>query len=226
MAYQAISTNSTPAATLTVTAPASIADGDILIGWVISDNNTMTCTPPSGFNAITGVPITVTADGMVAYAWVKKAASESGDYVFTATHQVIGGVARFNGRHATDFLNRSSVAEQDTGQASGSTIASAAYGTVTDAECDIFFLAMPDPTSSADMAISEPTNFTERVEANSGFYNYAVSTRDAVGSGFDGVTSCVATGATFGWAAISIALATAGGGGGASGNSSNYLAQQ
>lgn len=76
----------------TVTAPASIANGDILVyGLQIGNYRpTPTATPPTGFAAWTGIPVNWGDDGApddfsnYIYFWYKVASSESGNY--TATH--------------------------------------------------------------------------------------------------------------------------------------------
>lgn len=74
----------------TVTAPASIADGDVLIYslFVGASGSAPTATAPSGFSAPSGGtwPIAINDGGFFAnvYVWYKIASGESGNY--TATH--------------------------------------------------------------------------------------------------------------------------------------------
>jgi hypothetical protein len=74
----------------TLTAPAGLANDDILLALIAAgdggDTNPPAVTPPSGFSALTGFPLTISKADPYATAlrvfW-KLAASESGSYTFT-----------------------------------------------------------------------------------------------------------------------------------------------
>ena len=80
-----VSSSADKAATnsLTVAAPASIADGDILLayGWNYHSGSRVAMVPPVGFSEIV---LEATLSNKMMYFWWKRAASESGDYTFTA----------------------------------------------------------------------------------------------------------------------------------------------
>ncbi|MEN6429763.1 MAG: hypothetical protein ABFC80_02830 [Coriobacteriales bacterium] len=71
--------------TATVTAPASITDGDILVAFAFSIDNTGYCaiTPPTGFASWGSHEITQTTYRHTEMFW-KRCSSESGNYAFTS----------------------------------------------------------------------------------------------------------------------------------------------
>jgi hypothetical protein len=74
-------------ANTTVTAPAGIQNGDVLLFMLaVGDASPPTPTPPAGFTLLSGFPVTLTDAGfsVATRVWYKIAAGESGDY--TATH--------------------------------------------------------------------------------------------------------------------------------------------
>lgn len=92
------------ATTLTITAPASIADGDILFATIYANVASTTITPPTGWTEIR----TMSGGGGGGFSarqstfW-KRAASESGDYVFTfsSSQRSSGGISVFRGALAS-----------------------------------------------------------------------------------------------------------------------------
>lgn len=80
--------------TSTVTAPASIADGDILLFYLLCDTNG-TVTLPTGFTNFTGSPYNnagYLGAGLWIFAAWKRAASESGNYSATHTSRSTAGM--------------------------------------------------------------------------------------------------------------------------------------
>lgn len=71
----------------TLTAPAGLANGDILVaGFVAVASSSPAITPPAGFTEVTGSPATFSKPGEVEFkthVYWKLAAGESGSYLFT-----------------------------------------------------------------------------------------------------------------------------------------------
>lgn len=70
-----------------IAAPAGVADGDIvLIFFLLGAASPPTPTPPSGFAALSGFPVTVTSSGgfsVANYCWYKVASGEPASYTIT-----------------------------------------------------------------------------------------------------------------------------------------------
>lgn len=223
MAYEAISTNLTAGGggrTITAATLGTIADGDILVAYAISDSTSDTVTWPSGFVAVTNSPITTsTTDGGRLHVATKKASGESGNYTITGSASIICGILRFSGRDGTGYLHRVKDTSQNTSTASPWTFTAAAFSSNTSATCDIVFIASSDKNSaSSPVVYSTPSGFTTRVSMNSGFFAGVVHTKDAQASGYNGVESWTGTlaGDSADRAIFGIALMEPSGGGGAS----------
>lgn len=220
MAFRSISTTATPAAPLVITPPAGIVNDDILVFWCILDSNTPgTVTYPTGFAALTGTPINVTADGGFLYVATKKAASEAGNYTWsdTSARAAIGGVGAWSGRDPTLYLHKSSVGSSSANNNSPWNITSASYSSNTTGTCDILFIAWSDNKTSGTVTQAAPGGYTIRGSALSDgtFFNTNLSSADAVASGATGALTGTGTqvGQQAGWACASIALLDGGGGG-------------
>lgn len=85
----------------TLTAPAGIQNGDILVIWfILGGSGTPTATPPANFNVATGYPHNVTLAGFTVscYIWWKLASGESGNYVVThAANYSQGWIGAYSG---------------------------------------------------------------------------------------------------------------------------------
>lgn len=223
MAYRSIASTATPAHPLVIAAPAGIVDGDILVLWVVVDNqNAITYTPPAGFTALTGFPLSLNngggTDGGGMYVAYKKASSESGTYSTSnnLTEAMNGGIVCVSARDAAGFLHRSSIGTNNTANNSPWNITSAAFGTVTAGLCDVVFIGWSDNKTTGAVTHAGPAGHTKRADVNSGFYNSFCSTQDAVASGATGALTGTGTQASqqAGWACACIALLDDGGGGG------------
>jgi hypothetical protein len=110
VAYRSSSTvNYASHANTTITAPAGIANGDLLlIYFCVGAASVITATPPTGFTALTGFPSSVTDSGfnVNCYAWKKTASSESGSYVVThATNSSLAYMGAYSGANASTPIN-------------------------------------------------------------------------------------------------------------------------
>lgn len=151
----------------TVTAPASIANGDLLIAQLILVHTTVPADPtgiPSGWTQI-GSYQTATAGGASAKIgiWYKIAASESGDYTWThanAEWGTQGLIARYTGVSSGSPINASS----SLAESPASTTRTATGVTTTVANCMALFIGW-DWADTAN-ALSPPSGMTERLEVN------------------------------------------------------------
>lgn len=100
-------------ASSTLTAPAGLANDDILFAIIVAgdagDTTAPAVTPPAGFNTVTGNPYQISKPDPYAVGYNlfwKKAASESGSYVFThGTADTEGRLIAFTGADLTAPVN-------------------------------------------------------------------------------------------------------------------------
>ena len=99
-----INQTATNDASITVTAPTGIQDGDLLIGVMSHDSTAGTLGAPAGFIA-THAQLTTGANTY--QVWYKVASGESGNYTFTSsdTDQLIAAVLRVTGVDVTNPIN-------------------------------------------------------------------------------------------------------------------------
>jgi hypothetical protein len=218
MAYKSQSSAGPTAATLTIPAPSpAISVGDHLTIWVLTDNQNEVFTPPSGFTAVSGTPITDTADSQTLGVWTKIAdstdAAAANFVVSTSLQEMIGGMIVHSGRHATTPLHRSAHAIQNTAQASPWTMSTSFSSATSVAGCDIVAIAGSDVTGGGDVVHSSSTLTIRHDKTDTGFMNGAAGTLDNVASGDTGSQSIVGTLAsiTSGWGYVILALAPSGG---------------
>lgn len=148
----------------TVSAPAGLANDDILLAGIFvgsSSTTVPTVTPPAGFAALTD-PTNSTNDGSfygkLRIFW-KRAVSESGSYTFThttASSQCI--LFAISGAHTSSPVDVSSFNAVNVG---GSAPTTATGVTTTDPD-DLLTYIAHDWTASG--ALSPPTGFTERFD--------------------------------------------------------------
>lgn len=222
MGYRSISTVTTPAIPLAIPAPAGIQNDDILILWVVvDDQNVISYTPPAGFTAFSGFPLQLNSsggtDGGGMWAGYKKAASESGSYSITnsGSDTMNGGIVCISGCDPSAFLHRSSIGTNNTANASPWTMTTAAFSSNTSATCTFVYLGMSDNKPSGTVTHAAPSGMTKQADVSDGtFSNSFCATQDSVASGETGARSAVGTGGGLasGWACVCIALASTGGG--------------
>jgi hypothetical protein len=202
----------------TVTAPASIADGDILVyGLAIgAAAGGTTATPPTNFTAPTGVPISYTWTSVDTYAvrlyfWTKKASGESGNY--TATHSAADTTAfmwRISGADQTTWVDQNPTTFASNGGLAGSTIPVPTQTPTVDG-CALLWLG---GTWDGFGAATPSTDFTERRNVvTESFYAQDSIQATAGATGTVTVTSTQATERPR--AGMMLAIRAAVGGGGA-----------
>lgn len=114
--FRSMSTAVNGAATsLTITKPAGVASGDVLVAALTVFNATI--TTPSGWTLLTGAPVTLevgTGSFRRLYVFHKLAATEGASYAFSLSQstQVSGGIAAYSGA-ATSYLHASNVGSSD-----------------------------------------------------------------------------------------------------------------
>ena len=152
----------------TLTAPAGLANGDILLAAIITGANNpgVASTPPAGFTALPGSPTTVfDAGGFYGKLAVYKkvAASESGSYTFThATASSQGVLLAVSGADGTSPVDVSSSNFSGTG-ATGGGNTTTATGVTTTNPADLLVYLAHDWTGSG--ALSPPAGFTENFDS-------------------------------------------------------------
>ena len=146
----------------TLTPPAGLTNGDILIATLLIARGTAPFTPslPAGF-AEFGTATQVTDGGLVAdlHIYWKRAASESGDYVFTTVtteHNTQGVMKAYSGCKASGTPLAATSNNTGTGSAaSGTSI------TTTAANSWLLYVAHDWEATSA---LTPPTGMTERFD--------------------------------------------------------------
>jgi hypothetical protein len=217
MAFRSISTQPTPGnPTITVTPPAGIVNGDILVAWFVSDAASTGVQWSSGFTEVTGSPLTSSKDGQTLRAATKKANSESGNYTFgnAAGDGVacIGGVACFSNRDGTLYLHKIATGANSTANTSPWTITSGTFsGGNTTGICDIILIAGSDTGDGGGTGVTHSTSsgFTKQADISDlHFLHTCFETKDDVAAGETGAYSLTGTlgGQTSGWDIFAIAL--------------------
>lgn len=211
-----IASDMTPSLSPTVVPGGSITDGDILLDISFTDAANATPALPAGFTAFTGMPESSTFDGLTLMAGWKKAASESGNYVSTDTHNMVAVVCTLTGEDATLFLHRQSSQASSTGDPDAWDIISPAFSSITAAICDIIFVGISDNNPGGDVVHTPPAGFSTWLDfGNSGFFNGFIATKLAAAAGETGAYTGQGSlgGAIAGYAALAVALQNAAGGG-------------
>lgn len=212
MAFRSVSVNQTAAHPLSVTPPAGIVDGDILVAWSVSDASPNSQTFPAGFVQVTGSPLELSVlDGSELAVAIKVASGESGNYSLAGTANIIGGVAAFSGRDPSTTPHRVSNTKADSGHASPWTITSAAFGSATGLTCDILFIADSDGLG-ADAVHAQPSGYTldsDFCSATPFAMQGMFAHKDGVASGETGVLAGTGTlaASSAAWSVFAIALA-------------------
>lgn len=201
--------------TASTTVPAGAAIDDIMLLAINIDNSATTFTWPAGFTQL-GISHP-SADGQTsAVAWKRLTAADSGSYSITCS---TGGdwicqAARFSGRHTTTAPT-ASVATNNTNNPNPVSVDAA---TITaGAGDDLAWIGGLDVTASGlGNGCTPPASYAEAQDAENGWSNLAIATRDNASAGATGtVTGTFAVTSTgAGWSAFLVLLPTAGGGGG------------
>jgi hypothetical protein len=160
--------NDTATGAPSVTVPASVADGDIIILMLTLDGDlTSTVTWPGGFTEFVSADTTGgTADVQAAHMAWKLAASESGSYspTFTSTRNTLIAVAYRGAKNQTPLFssNKSSTPVVNT-----AVTATASAITTTSADNTIINFTAADDTGNL-LTITQPTSYTERYDSAGG----------------------------------------------------------
>ena len=165
MAHRATTSAYTNATSVTVTAPAGIADGDILIcallHWVSGGGATLTW--PSGFTEI--YQRQATTSYRMGIAW-KRASSESGNYTLTAavSGDLIGIVSAYSGRIASGSpVDVSS----DTPYTTNDAKVRGAGVTIATAGSDLLWCGFSYRSDQNDLTV--PSGMTARADVHDGY---------------------------------------------------------
>lgn len=219
MAYRDSTSNTGNSATPSVSAPAGVANNDIVIIAIGIDSSAAAVDPadlPSGFTEFNETDIT--ADGHTAWiGWKRAGGSEPGTYTFGdlgsgAVDWVCQAVA-FSGRDTGNPPVCSTNNVQNTPQSSPITVT--ANGVTAVNGDDLLWVSVPDVTSSGAGNLHDPpTNYTEAEDAELAWANLSMAYRENVSAGATGSISGTfnLSQDTAGWAAwlVRIPVATAG----------------
>jgi hypothetical protein len=148
----------------TVTAPTGIANGDILLGFILTATAGTPPTPslPSGFSQIGSTTDVSGAGGFVVRAvWcIKVASGESGDYTFThSSTSSQGWIGRFSGCDTTTPQDATSTYNSASGSAGNTTTTWTGLTTVTNGA---LLVAMEHDFGDSANNLSAPSGMTER----------------------------------------------------------------
>jgi hypothetical protein len=214
MAYRSSNQNSANATSVVVTAPAGIADNDILVIALQSGGNEdQVVTWPSGFTELSTSNM-ANNSSTVACAW-KRASGESGNYTVSTTtgDYKAAAMAAYSGR---DTVSAPAVVATINNTSSISPRSCDATGvTAVQGDDIVYFLCQNN--GGITFTHSPPTNYTERVEATPGSWvSLSLSDRENVSVGATGTLTGTLTqaGESTGFGAFVIRIpATAAAGG-------------
>ncbi len=209
----------TTGTTLTLGAPASISDGDILLAFIRYPDPEGTAPSLSGWAALDTFTNPSQSNHNTAVLW-KRASSESGSYAFTVTSGTSAGVVlRITGAVASG--DPSTGTPNATGYANDGGAGGSASGSVTAAVNEalyVYFLSAVDDTSSA--FTGGGLTWTERLDTKDTvdtFLSVHIATAPQATAGAVDANCTVATGSFRNAHLIAIAPAGGGGGGGSGG---------
>jgi hypothetical protein len=154
------------ASNVTLVAPSSIANGDLLIAYLaIGGTPAATVTAPGGWTALPGSPSSVTSDAsfnVKYFIFYKIAASEAGDYTFThSTSNICGVVIRYTG--VDPYVPFAPTPTVNTG---GTDVATATGFTTTVANTLVIFTESDWSDNATNTVVPTGTTptFTERID--------------------------------------------------------------
>ena len=156
----------------TLTAPADIADGNVLLAIVIAgdggDETAPTVTPPTGFTAVTGSPLEISKSDPYAIAincFSKVASGESGNYTFThGASDSEGFMYRITGADNTTPINPNPT----TNTGSGTTSTGLSITPEVDESLVVMIDLMWDDAATMSPPTGTTPTFTERYDPGSG----------------------------------------------------------
>jgi hypothetical protein len=206
---------------LTVSAPAGLAAGDVLIASCANDNNADgAALLPTGFTARTAQ--TSTHDGMKMSCGHLVVASPAASYQFlTGTSEKVALLAAYSGIDNTTPIHQGNQTSSSSDATSATTQNMSVTSVTTTQTCDFVFIASADWVSNnATKSYAPPTNYSERVDTTSGaatpFVSIHLSDRVAQGATASGTVTGVATNgvaSTAGYGAFWLALLNTAAGG-------------
>lgn len=198
---------------LTITKPASTAEGDLLIAHIshVSSDTTAHAAPAGWTN------ITTTAQGTVqrVSTWFKVAGgAEAADYAFTkgvGNADMIGAIMRFTGDFGADPIDVEAAATYADPGSGGDDPPSPTVTTTVDDTMIISMVA----DSGVSISYTAPSGMTERYDvgygdASPGFYGIAGATVAQAAAGASGAKTWAASSNTTG-VGVTIAIAEEGG---------------
>lgn len=220
MAYIDSTTGSTDTDFPSTAVPVGAQADDIVILVAAIDNATgiafETGDWPTGFTELGEAALT--GDGQTfAVGWKRLTGADAGSYTFgdiqngaAGTNDTIAQAYLFRGRHLTNPPVISTIATNNA--ANTSPVSITANGVTALDGDDLLMISVPDVrTGDIGNGHTQPTNYTEREDAENNWTNLAGFTRDNVSAGATGsITATFAiTGASSGWGAILVRIPVA-----------------
>ena len=200
-----------------ITAPTSIANGDLLVAVLHAGNSSgtaVTVTPPAGFTEVTNSPIAETFSGytIASHVYYKVASGESGNYTFShSSADTEGYMYRLTGADTStpiDVTPATSVANLVN---NGTTTELATITTVTNGAFIIAQDSAWDAPGSASWSGTTPTLTTRRTGSISKLADGTLATAGATGARTR--TNGNTGGGNLPWVSIIVAIRPATGGG-------------
>lgn len=188
---------------LTITAPSSIVDGNLLLAGIAHLTNATKVTPPAGWSTAVTEFVGSAASSLVVF--YKIASAESGNYVFTAPSYMTGSVVNISGNNTSTPIDVAGV-----GQGGGGTTATALSVTTVTANTLIFFFQGTDQSAVPGL----PAGYTDAGSFSNG------GSSEGYGAGWIAQAGIGATGDQTGassnpWSAVLVAIKAASAGGSA-----------
>lgn len=218
MAFRSSSANFVTGTTNTVTKPAGVVDGDVLLAAWVADNLTVTMTPPAGWSQY-GSNANIASGSNLGQVrlFYKVASGEGSNYAFTLNSSLENEVCigAWSGRAAPSF-SASNVAITVVATNNASPYALSSTGLTAGNGDDIaYFIGLRLNNNANAATLTAPTNYITRNNSSGAHYNdMCMCSRDNVSAGATGTLggSIASTGNAMSSGVFVIALAAAGGG--------------
>lgn len=198
---------------MTIGVPASVVVNHILlIGFGIDTSSPGTITWPTGFALLDSIRSPATPDGQSGgIAWKLAVGTEAsttltitGNGGIPSAQTYCTGIIVLEGRSTS--VGPTAAGTTNTASNTSPVSISAASVTALDGDDEVWW-SMPDVSvSGAGNGHTPPTNFTERIDVETGFANLGVATRDNIAAGATGavVGSFALTSGVAGYAAFNV----------------------
>lgn len=207
-----------------ITAPTSIANGDLLVAVLHAGNSSgtaVTVTPPAGFTEVTNSPIAESYSGytIASHVYYKVASGESGNYTFShSSADTEGYMYRLTGADTSTPIDVTPATAVANLVNNGTTTELATITTVTNGAFIIAQDSAWDAPGAGNWSGTTPTLTTRRTGSISKLADGTLATAGATGARTR--TNGNTGGGNLPWVSIIVAIRPATGGGGINGTAS------